>query len=345
MRAPRRGRVSLLASVAALVVVACQTSQPQRADDPEIQRPSTRLIPPSAEALPSAETVDGSYDSVVLSSGAGDAAWIVAADRQFGLRIYALDGQEVAAFGVGRLNQVDAVRIADDEYVVAASNQTTLAVDLFRASIDEGVLTVTPTVPMPLALAEPHGLCTELVDDTLRIYVGDRSGRLEEWRVDEDGFGSLAGAITFPTRTEACVVDGGARRMYVGEGGVGIWSVDLDTGDRTLIDGVANHHLLADADGLDIYDAAGERYLVASSAVSHLFAVYRLPSAEPLVAFRVGPNPGLGIDGLVATAGIAVSSASLPGYPAGILVAHEGPHDTRNFKLLDWRAIEVLLPQ
>ena len=98
-----------------------------------------------------------------------------------------------------------------------------------------------------------------------------------------------------------------------------------------------------DAEGLDIYEAGGERYLVASSASSQAFAVYRLSGADPVAAFRVGPNPGLGIDRLLAVAGIAVSSAPLPNHPAGIVVAHEAPHDIRNFKILDWRAIRLLL--
>ena len=212
-------------ALASLLLGGCQAAVEPAGAPPRQPSIAAGLILPSAEARPAAETHDGSSDSVVLASANADAGWIAAADRQFGLRIYALDGREVSAFGVGSLRDIDAVRVADDEYVLAASNATAQAVNLFRAAIADGVLTVTPMKPMPLALAEPHGLCMERVGDRLRVYVADGDGRLEEWHIDADGFGSLVRWFSFPTRTEGCVVDRPARRLFVGEGGVGIWSL------------------------------------------------------------------------------------------------------------------------
>ena len=336
-------------SSAMMLVLACSLLGGCQVADAPAEAPPARaltaagLVLPSAEARPAAETRDGSSDSAVLASDSGDAGWIAAADLQFGLRIYALDGREVSAFGVGPLRDVDAVRVAADEYVLAASNAASQSVNLFHAKIAEGVLTVTPATPLPLALAEPHGLCMEHVADRLRVYIADGEGRLEEWHVDADGFSSLVRWFSFPTRTEGCVVDRPARRLFVGESGVGIWSLDLQTGDRFLIDGYPNVRLLPDAEGLDIYEAGDRRYLVASSPRGQAVGIYHLPSAEPAAAIRVSPNAQLGIDGLPIVGGVAVTSRALPGHPEGIVIFHDGTGHERSFKMVDWRVVQLLL--
>lgn len=336
-------RSAVKLALAYALLAGCQVADAPADAPPEQVSTVAGLVLPSAEARPSAETRDGSSDSVVLVSDNGEAGWIAAADRQFGLRIYALDGQEVSAFGVGALRDVDAVRVAADEYVMAASNAATQSINLFHARIADGVLTVTPRTPLPLALAEPHGLCMELVADRLRVYIADGGGRIEEWHVDADGFGSLVRWFSFPTRTEGCVVDRPARRLFVGEAGVGIWSLDLETGDRFLVDGYPSARLLPDAEGLDIYEAGDRRYLLASTPRGQSVGVYRLPSAEPAAAIRVSPNAQLGIDGLPVVGGVAVTSRALPGHPEGIVIFHDGTTYERSFKMVDWRVVELLL--
>jgi 3-phytase len=66
------------------------------------------------------------------------------------------------------------------------------------------------------------------------------------------------------------------------------------------------------------------------------------------VKLRISANHAAGIDGVSETDGLAVTQRPLPGYPRGILVVQDGrnraPAEPQNFKIVDWRAIEALLP-
>ena len=340
-------RLPSLAVVSALLVSGCQNNEERVYELPDASGQPVAVISAAAETDPVASSEDAADDAVVLVPADGNAAWIVGADKRFGLRVYALDGSEVDAFNVGRLNNVDAIRTGDDEFLLAASNRTTLAIDLFRAVIEDDELTITIADPIPLALLEPYGLCAASIDGATSIFVGNRSGRVEEWQIDADGRGIPARVFEFPSQTEGCVVDIPGNRLFVGEEDVGIWSVDFATGDQVLVAQTGGVDLTADVEGLDIYADGSQRYLVASSQGSHSFAVYRLPEVDLVATFRIGPDATLGIDGVLDSDGVAVTSAALPGYPAGVLVVQDGfnemPKANQNFKIVDWRVIEEAL--
>lgn len=339
------GRLPTVLLVASLVA-GCQATEPAVPASPA---PSTGqgaaigLVMPSAVARPAAETRDGSLDSAVIASAKGDAAWIAAADRQFGLRIYALDGDEVSAFGVGRLNGVDAIAVADDRYVLAASNASANALSLFTASIDDGVLTVGTLNPIALTMTAPDGLCMERVDDRLGVYVADRTGQLEEWHIDAYGSGVLSRTMSFAGQARACVVDRSRRTLYVADDAAGIWSLDLASGELKLVDGRAEQKLLPGASGLGIHASPDGDYLVASGIAGRGVGVYALPAGEAEAAFRVNPNAELGIDGMPVVSGVTAFGEPLPAYPAGIVIVHDGSGNERSFKLVDWRAVRTLI--
>lgn len=332
--------------ISAGVLAGCQTTEPPALPEPEPAAAggaAVGLVMTSATAQPAAETRDGSLDSAVLASAAGDVAWIAAADRQFGLRIYALDGQEVSAFGVGRLNGVDAIEVADNQYVLAASNESASALSLFTASIDDGVLTVSALPPVVLTMTEPDGLCMERVGDRLGVYVGDRTGRLEEWHIDAYGQGELSRTMSFAGQARTCVVDRERRTLYVGDDAKGIWALNLENSDLELVDGREQQKLLPGAAGLGIHASSDGTYLVASGILGRGVGVYALPSGEPEAAFRVNPNAELGMDGMPIVSGVTAFADPLPAYPAGIVIVHDGSGNDRSFKLVDWRAVKLLL--
>ena len=119
--------------------------------------------------------------------------------------------------------------------------------------------------------------------------------------------------------------------------------------ERTLfaaIDGNASG-LVADVEGLDLYELDDARYLVASSQGDHTLIVYDLDSANQLTKFRVGPSDQ--IDGVSETDGIAVYEGSMPGFPNGALIVQDGLNEdngvpvNQNFKWIDWAQIQALL--
>jgi 3-phytase len=337
--------VSVLLALGALALLpACQFNEERALSEPAAWGRELPFVTPAIETTPVAAQGDAADDSVVLAGS--ESGWIVGTDKQYGLRIYALDGTEVQDLPVGRVNNVDSVRRASDEYLLAASNRTTQTIDLFIATFTADAIDVRQVGSLALPLEVPYGLCMATAGDGAIVFVGDKAGRVQEWRVDADLSGRLLREHRFDSQTEGCVVDELSGTLYVGEEAAGIWAVDLATEKRVLIDAVGAGRLTADVEGLDIY-RGDDRVLIASSQGDHSFVAYRLPGGKPLNHFRVRASADRGIDGVSETDGVAISHEPLPGFPAGVMVVQDGynrqPTAPQNFKIIDWREVSALL--
>lgn len=343
-RSKRTGLLAGTLAVSVTVLAGCQVNEQRLLAAPDDAGRPIPLVVPAVETAPVASSEDAADDAVILVADGGSTAWIAAADKKFGLRVYDLDGKEVDTFGTGRLNNVDAVTLGRNRFLLAASNRTNPAIELFRAEITGNSLQVTPAGAIPLTLDDPYGLCMADAGGRISVFVSDKDGRVEEWAIGSDLGGKFLRAFEFGSQTEGCVVDPAGNRLFVGEETVGIWSVDLVSGDMQIVDRVGAGRLTADVEGLDIYDG---RYLLASSQGDNSFAVYALEDPRPIGRFRIGPNEARGIDGVSETDGIAVTAARLPQFPEGLLVAQDGlnvaPPENQNFKLVDWREIAAII--
>jgi len=184
-------------------------------------------------------------------------------------------------------------------------------------------------------------------------------------------------------QVEGMVVDVAAGVLYAAQEDVGLWRIGLDLwrgrfgGERRLVDRVAEYgvparfdpvaeecvpggqgdpgyggRIRADAEGLTIYPT-GRRsgYLLLSSQGDSTFYLYDRENNRPVGRFAVVDGPAT--DGVQHSDGAAVTRTALPGYPAGLLVVHDGentpdvpgadgePRPNTNFKFLDWRALRV----
>lgn len=288
---------------------------------------------------------DAADDPVVLVFDDGNDAWIVGTDKQFGLRVYDLDGNELHALATGRLNNVDAVELDSERFLIAASNRTIPAIDLYEAA--PGQQQIGLVARLPLDLVEPYGLCMADIGNRTFVFVGDKTGVVQQWLIADAWQGSLVNTYRFASQTEGCVVDAESKTLFVGEEARGIWAVALGNTTMKLLDSTEREYLVADVEGLDIYDDGGTKLLIASSQGDSSYVVYELPAGNPVLKFRIADNKAQGIDGTSDTDGIAVSSAALPGYPAGMLVVQDGYNvaffRNQNFKVVDWREIAALI--
>lgn len=340
----RRTAAALVA--AASVTASCQVHEPRLLDSPDAYGVILPTVQPFAETAPVQDPDDAADDSVILVTASGTTAWVMAADKTFGLRVYDLAGNEVISRNVGNLNNIDAVPLAEDRHLLAASNRSTRSIDVFEASIAGMRIEVRPLVSIPLELDDPYGLCMGLVAGSPTVFVGDKSGRVERWELATDfSGGTLVQSYRFQSQTEGCVFDRVDSTLYVGEEAGGIWAVNITSAEKTLVDAVGGGRLTADVEGLDIYYGS-ERLLVASSQGDNGFVIYRLPGGTPLTKFRITGNAASGVDGATETDGVAVTALSVRGYPAGLLVVQDGhnrdPVENQNFKLVDWRQIQDL---
>jgi 3-phytase len=172
---------------------------------------------------------------------------------------------------------------------------------------------------------------------------------------------------------EGMVVDSQAGVLYAAQEDVALWKIRLDrdrfAGVPRIVERVAEFgapgtydpeteecalgdpaseagRIRADVEGATIYPT-GKRdgYLVVSSQGDSKFYVYDRRTNRPLSSFQV--LDGTRTDGVQHSDGAAATSVSLPGYPKGLLVVHDGenkPDDGRvstNFKYVDWRALDL----
>ncbi|MFI5938490.1 phytase [Actinoplanes sp. NPDC051494] len=153
---------------------------------------------------------------------------------------------------------------------------------------------------------------------------------------------------------EGMVIDPRSNVLYASQEDVALWRIDLRTKRRTAVEYVAEFGAPYDADCAPTGPGEGGRihadvegatihgdYLLASSQGDSRFYVYDRRTNRPLTSFVV--TDGARTDGVQHSDGAAAVSTPLPGYPAGLLVLHDGentPDDGRvstGFKYVDWR--------
>ncbi len=314
------------------------------------------MKPPIASVMPAMETQpvknagDAADDPAILVTN--NTTWIVGTNKQRGLGIYDLSGKELHFLNRGRLNNVDALELTDNRFLLAASNRTERTIDLFIAAPDNNSIRFINSIP--LNLDDPYGLCMGRVNNQIQVYVGDSEGVVEQWLIAEDHrSGKQLNSYPFSSQTEGCVLDQQTGQLYIGQEDLGIWQIDTNSGSKTLIEKIdinaPSTSLVADVEGLDIYHTANDGFLIASSQGDNSYIIYQLAPWKQLGKFTITADTQGGIDGASETDGLAVSSKASAGYPVGIMVVQDGrnraPEENQNFKMIDWQYVQQLIKQ
>ena len=192
-------RAGALLPSLALFLTACQSTGPVSTGPDAVPD-----VLPVLETEPVGQMGDAADDPVILVTSS-DTVWLAGTDKQFGLRVYNLQGDEIHVLETGRLNNVDAVALDDDAFLLAASNRTTPAIDLYLAYPDRNQVELVNR--LPLDLVDPYGLCMATIDDRVAVFVGDKTGIVQQWAIDDEHAGSLQQVHKFDSQTEGCVVD------------------------------------------------------------------------------------------------------------------------------------------
>jgi len=313
---------------------------------------SVPTVPASAETAAVKSLDDAADDPAIFVPSDPSQTRILGTDKQAGLYVYALDGSIMQFLEVGRLNNVD-LRQTGDTATVVASNRSNNSVALFVTSVEATAFTGS----FPAVREEPYGICMAAVEpDAFFVAVTHKSGEVDVYSFrNVDGSDAEHMSTTkLGEQLEGCVFDEENGSLFVGreEGGIERFDYEADgmLSNRTSVDIVDGRNgIVADIEGLAIYrgDSSTEGFLLASSQGNNTFAVYSRNGDEFVGRFSIGPSSDGTIDGAEETDGIAVSSASLPGYPQGILVVQDGFNDPasnlQNFKIVSWEDITVIL--
>ncbi|HYN87873.1 MAG TPA: phytase [Ardenticatenaceae bacterium] len=313
-------------------------------------------VAPTVETEPMPHTGDSADDPAIwIHPSDPSLSVIVATDKQGGIAVYELDGQQLEYYADGGMNNVDlrynfplgSERVA----LVAASNHTNNTIAVYR--VNPATRGLENVAAGRIALGNvAYGFCLYHSPVSGKYYAFNVSegGSVEQWELFDDGSGKVDAlpvrTFTVGSKSEGCIADDELGSLYVGEEDVGIWKYGAepdDTNPRILVDGTGTGgHLVADVEGLAIYyTSEGTGYLIASSQGNRTFAVYRREGHNPhVMTFTV--EAGNGIDGVSITDGIEVTNFGLgPSFSQGLFIAQDGYNSggNQNFKLVPWPSI------
>lgn len=318
-------------------------------------------VPATVETTPVPHSGDAADDPAVwIHPQDPSSSTIIGTDKQGGLLVFDLTGDQLQYLAVGEVNNVDvrsdldpstSFQLAGESVsLVVAGNRTTNSIDLHvvdpdsRLLREEAVAVVTPGIDV-------YGSCLHRSarDGAFSVFATSKTGDVEQWQLSEDD-GTVTAALvrSFDVggQVEACVADEQLGHVYIGEEERGIWKYGAEPTDgstRTLVAATTSSGpLVADVEGLALtYEPDGTGYLLASSQGDGTYAVYRREGDNSFVkSFRITGSDG--VDGTSDTDGIDVTTACLgTAFPHGVFVAQDGDNDGghQNFKLVPYETL------
>ncbi len=210
--------------LAALLLSACATEPAQ-----QIYAIDTAPIPASIETAPMTGTGDKADDPAVWVNVANPAdSLVLGTNKDEGLHVYNLAGEELQFLDVGRVNNVD---LRGD--VAVASNDETNSISWF--AIDPVTATVSHVGDTPTQKDEPYGICAGQVGTTYYAMPTYKDGMAQVWSVQTDKMSEgpeLVAEIQVgqfgQLQLEGCVFDEANGQVFLGEEEHGIWKLDLN---------------------------------------------------------------------------------------------------------------------
>jgi 3-phytase len=278
---------------------------------------------------------------------------ILGTDKQSGLMVYNLQGDQMQSIPRGRLNNVDLrqqVLVGNEQVTLAvATNRTHGTIDVFRVSAT-GVVSF--VMAQPVTLTDPYGICMYRDAAGLAyVFANSTDGVYQHWLLNPDHELNprLHGSFMLDSQPEGCAADDATGMLYMGEEDVGIWYLPVDDFGRARemmqnLDRVTSPYLRDDIEGMDIWRRNELAYLVVSSQGNNSYAVYDLSDHSYFGSFRITDSADGKVDGVQETDGLTISAGQFGAlYPDGLLVVQDGfnklPDDNQDFKLVSWQVV------
>lgn len=312
-----------------------------------VGNPAVR-VSASAETVPVGTVNEDAADDPAIWRNASDPAksLIVGTDKKGGLYVYNLRGEQLSFMPAPGLNNVDLVELADGRVLVAASDRSDLETAHIHISLlDTKAGSLTPVARQPVGPGEGYGICLAQPGDDgkLSIFSAPKNGIIYRTRLSLDALDGVTAAntlTTVPSQPEGCVVDDRTGTLYIGEEAAGVWAINIASGSKELVAPTGTGMTVPDVEGLALApEGDNGGYLVASSQGDNAFAVYQLPTMEPVGRFRIAAGAFGSVE---ETDGIELDTRAFGSdFPDGLFIAQDGvnPPDAQNFKLVRWDQI------
>jgi 3-phytase len=297
---------------------------------------------------------------------------IIATNKKGGLMAYSLDGSEVQYLNEGKPNNVDIRNVTDQNGTIislaAASNREHNTIAFYKIvdgatpiqqfnAVGENVHNDAPELISNVD--EVYGLCMyQDTDGTPYVFINGKDGQVEQWQLTVSSIGvegEVVRTLSVDSQPEGCVADDETGKLYLGEEDVAIWAFDAHPqADKTatLFAEIDGKSLVADVEGLTLYDNGTDKYLIASSQGNNTYTMYDLNNNKALVGvFAITGDDSIGVDGASDTDGIHAVAVNLGSdYPQGIFIAQDWYNidenyefGNQNFKMISWEDLMVTM--
>lgn len=323
---------------------------------PDIKRKQYFEVAATLETAPVPSAGDAADDAAIwFNAQAPEMSAIIGTDKDSGLAVYALSGEQLQFVPDGEMNNVDlrdGFLLGNEQVtLVTAGNQSDSSLALYR--LHPQTRRLENIAARKIITCPPYGSCMYRSPASGKFYyfVNSRKGAVEQWELHDNGAGKVEAtkvrAFNIGLRPEGCVADDELAHLYLGveEKGIRKYGAEPSTGEQFVrIDSTSRGgHVRRQVEGLAIYyGAARTGYLIASSQGNDAFVIYRREGDNDYVAtFNI--VAGNGIDEVTHTDGIDVASNNFGAdYPLGFFIAQDDTNDTsnQNFKIVPWHVIQ-----
>ena len=308
-----------------------------------------------AQTTPVSVDDDAADDPVIwINSKDSTHSLIFGTNKKQGIEVYDLQGNRVAEYPVGRVNNIDLrynfILGSDTIDLIGATNRTNNTLSFFRIHSD-GELTPVGDSSFVSNIDPVYGftMYQSRKDSSAYAFAISKKGQLEQWKLngaDSNLTGEIVKTYDFGNTCEGLVADDYTGYLYIAEEDKGIWKWNIDEGSTEAPELIfsleKSSKLKGDIEGIAMYYVDETKgYLIASSQGNNTYAVFdREAPHKYRGSFAV--EAGERIDGTEETDGLDVLNLKLPGYPNGMLVIQDGYNmengDTmnQNFKIVDW---------
>lgn len=294
---------------------------------------------------------------------------VIGTNKQQGLFVYDMQGREVQHFNTGKLNNVDVryavpfgKKLVD---VAVATNRDDNSLAIYTIDPDTGELIFSGSVAT--TLEEIYGFClyqssanAKNPNGILYAIPNAKSGEFQQIQLtatntsgskNANWNGKKVRSFFVKSQPEGCVADDKNQRLFVGEEDVAVWTIGAEPNAGTQVELVmqAGDVLVADIEGMGIYQGKVRNYLVVSSQGNNTYVILdALPPYKTRGIVRVDMDAELGIDGVSETDGLELTHFNLGGdFTEGMLVVQDGhkvmPEAPQNFKYISWEKIRTAL--
>lgn len=289
---------------------------------------------------------------------------VIGTNKQQGLFVYDMQGREVQHFNTGKLNNVDVrygvqfgKKVVD---IAVATNRDDNSLAIYTIDPKNGKLAFSGSVATDLE--EIYGFCLYQNSSGVTYAIPNaKSGEFQQIQLaaiadqtNKNAWvwqGTKVRSFFVKSQPEGCVADDKNQRLFVGEEDEAVWTIGAEPTTGTQVELVlrAGDLLVADVEGMGIYQGKNKNYLVVSSQGNNSFVI--LDAAAPYKTrgvIRIDLDAERGIDGVSETDGLEVTHANLGGvFGEGMLVVQDGhkvmPEAPQNFKYVSWEKIRQAL--